>query len=32
MIKLVNPILHGWGNYFGIGNFLYTFSLLDHWI
>jgi RNA-directed DNA polymerase len=32
MIKLVNPILHGWGNYFGIGNFLRTFSLLDHWI
>jgi RNA-directed DNA polymerase len=32
MIKLVNPILHGWGNYFGIGNFIRTFSLLDHWI
>ena len=32
VIKLVNPILHGWGNYFGIGNFLRTFSLLDHWI
>jgi RNA-directed DNA polymerase len=32
MIKLINPILHGWGNYFGIGNFLHTFSLLDHWI
>nr|YP_009040961.1 ORF622 [Tetraphis pellucida]AIB08452.1 ORF622 [Tetraphis pellucida] len=32
VIKLINPILHGWGNYFGIGNFLRTFSLLDRWI
>jgi RNA-directed DNA polymerase len=32
VIKLVNPILHAWGNYFGIGNFSRTFSLLDHWI
>lgn len=32
IIELINPILHGWGNYFGIGNFLRTFSLLDHWI
>jgi hypothetical protein len=32
IIKLINSILHGWGNYFGISNFLRTFSLLDHWI
>lgn len=32
VIGLVNPILRGWGNYFGIGNFLRTFSLPDHWI
>lgn len=32
MIKLINPILRGWGNYFGIGHFPRTFSLLDHWI
>jgi RNA-directed DNA polymerase len=32
IIELINPILHGWGNYFGIGNFLRTFNLLDHWI
>jgi len=32
IIELINSILHGWGNYFGIVNFLHTFSLLDHWI
>ncbi len=32
IIELINPILHGWGNYFGIGNFLHMFTLLNHWI
>ena len=26
------PILHAWGNYFGIANFSRTFSMLGHWI
>jgi len=30
IIELINPILHGWGNYFEIDNFFHTFSLLDH--
>jgi RNA-directed DNA polymerase len=31
MVKLLNPIIRGWGNYFGIGT-LRVFSRLDHFI
>jgi RNA-directed DNA polymerase len=31
LIKILNPIISGWGNYFGIGT-LRTFSRLDHYI
>lgn len=31
LVKIVNPIISGWGNYFGIGT-LRVFSRLDHYI
>lgn len=31
LIKIINPIISGWGNYFGIGT-LRLFSRLDHYI
>ena len=31
LIKIINPIIAGWGNYFGIGT-LRVFSRLDHFI
>jgi len=31
LINILNPIIRGWGNYFGIGT-LRTFSRLDHYI
>jgi len=31
MVKVLNPIIRGWGNYFGIGT-LRVFSRLDHFI
>ena len=31
LIKIINPIITGWGNYFGIGT-LRAFSRLDHFI
>jgi RNA-directed DNA polymerase len=31
LINILNPIIKGWGNYFGIGT-LKTFSRLDHYI
>lgn len=31
LIKIINPIIRGWGNYFGIGT-LRVFSRLDHFI
>ena len=31
LIKIINPIISGWGNYFGVGT-LRLFSRLDHYI
>ena len=32
MIKDLNPLIRGWGNYFAIGDVVELFSDLDGWI
>jgi RNA-directed DNA polymerase len=32
IIKMINPILRGWGNYFGTGNAAKKFNQLDRYV